>query len=143
LANPDEKRDRVSRMADFAVWIARARPVLGWHRSKFSDAYEANRGTAGDAVIQSDRIAQAILDLREREHGHWEGSATDLTAALPVSEALRKQKSFPALNKMPERLTRLQDTLAGVGVDIAFDRARDRSRKKIIVLTRREDQPTM
>jgi len=91
-------------------------------------------------VIQSDVIAQAILDLLEQEHGLWEGTATDLITALPVSEATRKQKGFPAPNTLPERLTRLQNTLAGVGVEIAFDHASDSSRKKIIKLTRREGQ---
>ncbi|MGH7113287.1 MAG: hypothetical protein ACREE9_02195, partial [Stellaceae bacterium] len=141
LANPDEKPDQLPRMADFAVWIARARPVLGWHKSKFTEAYDSNRGSTGDAVIQSDAIAQAILDLLEQERGRWEGTATELLGALPVGEATRKQKGFPAPNTLPERLTRLQNTLAGVGVEIAFDRASDRTRKKLIVLTWPEKHP--
>jgi len=159
LANPDEKPDHLPRMADFAVWIARARSALGWHPSKFSDAYEENRGSTGDAVIQSDVIAQAILDLFELprdekdEHwtggswdpeqkrwvgGTWTGTSTELLAALPVAEAVRKQKGFPAPNRLAEKLTRLQNTLAGEGIEIAFARAANPGRKRIIVLTRRE-----
>ena len=111
------------------------RPVLGWHKARFTDAYEANRGSASDAVIQSDMIAQALLDLIEQQHGRWVGTATDLLAALPVSEATRKQKGFPAPNTLPERLTRLQNTLAGLGLEIAFTKSTDRTRKKVIVLT--------
>jgi hypothetical protein len=141
LANPDEKPDDPPRMADFATWSARARPALGWNKDKFAEAYTANREGAGDAVIQSDIIAQAIIDLIEQEHGYWEGTATELIAALPISEAVRKQKGFPAPNALSERLTRLQNTLAGIGVEIAFMRGPKPLRKRVITLSRREDAP--
>ncbi len=112
LGNPDARLARPPRMADFALWIERARPGLGWHEDKFSEAYEANRGSAGDAVIQNDALAQALIELLEQEHGHWQGSSTELIAALPVSEAVRRQKSFPAPNTLPDRLVRLTNTLA-------------------------------
>jgi hypothetical protein len=92
-------------------------------------------------VIQSDIIAQAIIDLIEQEHGYWEGTATELIAALPISEAVRKQKGFPAPNALSERLTRLQNTLAGIGVEIAFMRGPKPLRKRVITLSRREDAP--
>jgi putative DNA primase/helicase len=135
LANPDEP----PRMADFATWTARARPALGWHKDTFTAAYKTNREGSGDAVIQSDIIAQALIDLLEQEHGYWEGTATELIAALPVSQEVRKQKGFPAPNALSERLTRLQNTFVGVGVEIAFTRGPAPQRKRVITLSRRED----
>jgi hypothetical protein len=141
LANPDERPDCLPRMADFEVWIARARPALGWPRELFTEAYQKNQESAGDAVMESDPIAPAIIELLDSNKGRWQGNATELLAALPIGDAVRKQKGFPAPNTISERLTRLQNTLAAEGVEIAFHKASDASRKRTIVLKRSPAAP--
>ncbi len=51
------------RMADFARWVTAAEPALGWPDGAFMAAYDANREAVGDAAIDGNAVATAILYL--------------------------------------------------------------------------------
>ena len=156
LANPDARPARLPRMADFAVWLERARSVLGWHETRFAEAYEANRGSAAEAVIDSSVIGQALVEMLEKlpatpecelmecphrgqEHVHWSGTATALLAALPVDEAARRQRGFPQPHTLRGALDRLKATLAGIGIEFSKPglHTADKSKRRLLILTRR------
>jgi len=91
------------RMADFGVWMARATTALGWHPNKFTEAYNANRAPAAMDVVERDTIGPPILELidsqqvTERPDGRltqrWEGTATALLNALPVTPKAASRKA--------------------------------------------------
>lgn len=84
--------DRIPRMADFAVWIEAASPALGWKSGAFLDAYEHNRRTASDVVLE----APVVEPLRKIALP-WTGTATELLNELDrlACNRARRAKSWP------------------------------------------------
>jgi hypothetical protein len=54
---------RKPRMADFAVFSYAAASAFGWTGEEFLEAYEANRMTRVERVVEADPVAEAILRL--------------------------------------------------------------------------------
>jgi len=83
--------EKLPRMADLAHWIVAAEPALPWEGAKFVDAYRHARDDMVETSIGADLVATAILDM-VREQGAWQGTATELLAAL---DARRNGKPAP------------------------------------------------
>ena len=70
--------DPSARMADFARWAAAASTGLGWSPATFFSIYHTNRATAEESLIESDPIANAIIEFAKSHQPCWEGTMTDL-----------------------------------------------------------------
>ncbi len=69
--------------------------------------------------------------------GFWEGTASDLLTHLDeyAGEKVAKKKEWPKKpNVLSNALRRLAPTLRMTGIDVAFDKATDKSRQRIIRL---------
>jgi hypothetical protein len=75
-SQPRREARRSAAMADFATCTARARPVPGWHKTTFTDAYKTNREGSGDAVIRSG--AGQVHPLRPHAATARSGSAASV-----------------------------------------------------------------
>ncbi len=121
--------------------MAAAEPGLGWEPGTFMEAYRADRAGAVERTVEGDAVASAMVAMVERVNLPWEGSATELLAALDleVKEQVRALKTWP---KMPAqlsgRLRRAASSLRQIGIEIEFgDRASPKDRKRLIVIRRR------
>lgn len=129
------KLDRLPRMADFAKWVAAAEEALPWPAGGFLEAYLGNRAEAVEEALEADTVAAAVKALLEK-HGNWQGTASDLLAALEpyVPEGARRTRGWPSSPKsLGSRLRRAATFLRQVGVDIAFERE-PRTGRRIIRL---------
>jgi hypothetical protein len=135
LQNKDAvKLDNPPRMADFSKWVMAAEPGLGWEPGSFMNAYNDNRSTAVGIGLESDVLAQAIIDF-QKDYPTWDGTTTDLINALEenVSEKILKSKLWPkAANVLSNRLRRLAPVLREVGIEVEFGIREGRKRNRLI-----------
>jgi hypothetical protein len=135
LQNKDTvKLDNPPRMADFSKWIMAAEPGLGWEIGSFMNAYNENRSTAVGIGLESDVLAQAIIDF-QKDYPTWDGTATDLINELEenVSEKILKSKLWPkAANVFSNRLRRLAPVLREVGIEVEFGAREGKKRNRLI-----------
>ena len=126
------------RLADFAKWLTAAEPGLGWESGTFMQAYSDNRRSVSDSAFEADAVAIAIRDLMATRVEPWEGTPTELLAALEghASEHARKMRTWPATAQgLGNRLDRVAPLLRGQG--LAFERMK--SGNRIIRIFRRPD----
>jgi hypothetical protein len=135
LQNKDTvKLDNPPRMADFSKWVMAAESGLGWESGSFMTAYNENRSTAVGIGLESDVLAQAIIDF-QKDYPTWDGTATDLINALEenVSEKILKSKLWPkAANVLSNRLRRLAPVLREVGIEVEFGAREGKKRNRLI-----------
>lgn len=134
LRNIDKvKLDRLPRMADFAKWVTAAEPSLPWQTGEFMAAYTGNREEAIDLALEADVVATAVRALVEK-HGPWEGTATELLAALEghISEQVKKSKAWPKTARtLGNRLRRSATFLRQTGVQLESGREPGTGRRLI------------
>jgi hypothetical protein len=84
-------------MADFARWVVAAEPDLGLDDGAFMRAYQANRRAANEIALEANQMAAVMAELVEKHKGSWEGTATELLAAINevASEDLQRLRSGP------------------------------------------------
>ncbi len=112
--------DRLPRMADFAVWAAACETAY-WPEGTFTAAYERNRASTVDTVIESDPVGAAIRMLMQTQEA-WTGTATELLNVLTglVDEGTRKDRSWPKTSSVLSGKVKRAATFlrkAGVSVD--------------------------
>jgi len=132
-ALPDVKLDSLPRMADFAIWATACESAL-WPKGTFADAYESNRDSAIETVIENDPVSNGIRQLMDNREV-WAGTATKLLDDLcqHVDERLRNNRRWPSDPKaLSGRLRRGATFLRTVGVHISHERENDRNRTRII-----------
>jgi len=89
----DPAPPELPRMADFASFMWRAAPGLGWEPKALLDAYAKNQVEGAQIVFEAEGLGAAIVDLLAlRNPREWEGTATELLQDLPVDEKGRKAK---------------------------------------------------
>ena len=136
---PNVKLQQLPRMADFAKLAVAAETALKTDGAlTFLEAYQVNRDEATEAVIESSPLGDKLRDL-VLINGSWEGTATQLLAALneKATDSERRAKNWPAApNRLKTPLQRLAPSLRKVGVGVEYDRKRESSK---IVLTRLSD----
>lgn len=70
--------------ADFAEWSAAGLPSLGFDADEFAAAYERNRASTRELPLEASPIVDSLMKLLHG--GSWEGSASELLAALERSQ---------------------------------------------------------
>ena len=84
------------RLADFARWVEAGAPAFGWEPGAFLKVYDANRASADELALDASPIGPALLAFVD-ECGEWQGTATELLAALNerTGETARKERGWP------------------------------------------------
>ncbi|MGD8238008.1 MAG: toprim domain-containing protein [Armatimonadota bacterium] len=123
-----EQRGDLSRMADFAQWIAAAEPAL--HEAEvfadldFAGVYAANRRAAGENVLEASVIGKWLMELAEER---WQGTAGEMLAELEerAGERTTRLRAWPkTASSLGKRLTRLAPALREAGYHCERERAR-------------------
>jgi hypothetical protein len=129
--------DRIPRMADFAWRVVAAESEMPWDKETFLSIYGENRAGMLEAAADNDVVAQAIRKLANDvaseayqmppggTAGIWEGTTTDLLAALRtrVDERVAGSKLFPQTpSSLGARVRRVAPALRAVGIDVATGR---------------------
>jgi hypothetical protein len=134
---PRTKLDRLPRMADFALWATACEISPG----AFMRAYESNRASAVEVVLEADLVAGAVRKLMA-DGPEWSGTAAELLSALTefVDENLRRGRDWPtAANVLAGRLRRAATNLRKVGIEVRFER-RPHIGTRVIRITTRPDK---
>jgi hypothetical protein len=124
---PQTKPARLPRMADFAK-LAIACETAWWPAGTFEAAYDANRADAVEALLEADPVGTAARSFVASRKS-WTGTATELDGMLrAMSGNLTGVIDWPAEPRiLASRLKALATSLLKVGVEVNFDRARDRA----------------
>jgi hypothetical protein len=121
---PDIHLEQLPRMADFALW-ATACETAFWPAGTFARAYQANRRTAIEDLIEADPVAARVRAIMANRR-MWTGRASDLlrAGADPTADGL--SDGVPGWPKNPRalagRLRRAQTFLRTVGIEMTFRR---------------------
>jgi len=121
---PRTKIARLPRMADFALWGTACEREPG----VFMRAYEANRSSAVEVILEADLVATAVRALMKNRGGaEWSGSASKLLTALNINdvldESLRRGRDWPTRpGILSGRLRRAATNLRKAGIEVSFDR---------------------
>ena len=111
-------------MADFALW-ATACETAFWPAGTFARAYQANRTTAMEDLIEADLVAARVRKLMANRHT-WTGSAADLLRAGLDGVRDRRSGELAGWPKTPRalagRLRRAQTFLRTMGIEMSFCR---------------------
>lgn len=136
-AIPNTKLDSLPRMADFALWASACEGAL-WPAGTFMAAYRENCETTVDDVLEANPVASAVLSLMDIET-EWSGTAGSLLEACnnEVSEAVQRSKFWPTSGRvLSNHLKRCATFLRKTGLEITWERSKDRSRTRIIKIKR-------
>jgi hypothetical protein len=138
---PGVRLEQLPRMADFALW-ATACETAFWPTGTFAPAYQANRRTAIENLIDADLVAARVRDIM-RNRSTWTGSAADLLHAGIDSAGDGPSSGAAAWPKNPRalagRLRRAQTFLRALGIDISFTREGRTGTRLIRIYTRAEN----
>ena len=132
---PNIQLPKKPRLADFAVWVTAAEPLLGWSEGAFMDAYVQNQSATNDLALEASPIAAAIQALVR--DGEIEATATDLLQTLQryAGENAGSQRSWPANGQgLSNALRRLAPNLRKSGIEVSFSRGPNRSRRRLITV---------
>lgn len=132
---------RLPRMADFARLACAAAPVFGWKAEDMLDAIESNRRTAVAAVVEADAVGTALVALMHGRSAAWQGTATELLAALAahVPEAAQKERGWPKDGtRLSARLRRVVPALRRSGLTVDMPNGGGRDGRRITVWTSAE-----
>jgi hypothetical protein len=107
-------------MADAALWVEAAAPVLGWERGDFVRAFIANQEELQRHIVHADLVAAAVVRLMESEQ-LWEGNSTNLLKALTAvtPQDVQRMKEWPkAANSLSAKLRRAAPGLRMTGIEV-------------------------
>jgi hypothetical protein len=125
------KLEPLPRMADFAQWGYSIADHLGISGKGFLKLYAKNAMLQHNEVIDSDPVAQSIMNLAKAE-GSFEGTPTELHQRckeyLPEEET--RDRSWPkAVAVFSKRFNRVIHNLQELGLNVEFSRQRERKIK--------------
>jgi hypothetical protein len=126
---PQTRLARLPRMADFALWGTACEREAG----AFMRAYENNRASAVEVVLEADLVATAVrILMRTRDGKGWAGTSTSLLKALNevVEEDQRRGRDWLGSPRaLSGRLRRAATNLRKIGIEVAIVReGHDRAR---------------
>ncbi len=126
--------DSYPRMADFTKWVTAAESSLGWESGSFQKEYENNLALAIENNLETDVLAQSIIELMAML-GKWEGSFSDLLSELgkqidPRVGGTRQWPKSPSV--LSNRIRRLAPTLLEIGIEVDFDQRETGTGRKIV-----------
>lgn len=125
IRNRDMPRPaRLPRMADFALWVERAAPQLGWQPGAFIDAYRRMRDDTSGALIEASPIAQTVLNFA-RDEKRWTGTADELLSRLNrLVDVADRPKGWPGTARaLGDALRRIAPPAHVAGVSLEFRRS--------------------
>jgi hypothetical protein len=111
------------RMADFALWATACEQAF-WPAGTFALAYEANRRSAVDDVVDADPLSARIRELMTTRTA-WSGTAADLLCLGRdrSPDPFSNEDSWPRSPRaLAGRLRRAQSHLRALGIEIVFNR---------------------
>ena len=121
---PEVRLDHLPRMADFVLWSTACERIF-CSAGGFQQAYEANRRSAIEDVIEADPVAGCVRELMNKQTV-WIGTASDLlrTGAEFWSQGgWRRCSDCPrSARALAGRLRRAQAPLRVLGIEISFSR---------------------
>jgi hypothetical protein len=132
---------QLPRMADLALW-ATACETAFWPSGTFGRAYQANRKTAIQDLIDADPVAAQIWEIMANR-STWTGSASDLLRAGADLAGRGLASGATDWPKNPRalagRLRRAQPFLRALGIGVTFTREGRTGTRVIRIRTRAED----
>lgn len=134
---PETKLDRLPRMADFALFSTACETALWGTSGAFMNAYDENRASTIDDVLDASPVANAIrLFMAPRES--WTGTATELLEALSELVVGNPDRSWPKSGRgMSGQLRRAAPFLRQAGLNVSMDqKSTDRDRKRLIIISK-------
>ncbi|WP_329036142.1 ATP-binding protein [Streptomyces sp. NBC_01725] len=129
---PGVRLASMPRMADFARVLAAVDQTQGWHTL---DDYLATSADVATDAMEGDPFAMAIARLVDQT-GVWRGTAGQLLEVLPAP--LVRPPNWPKdATRASGRVKRLAPLLRSIGITVDdTQRSRDRTRHKLLILTR-------
>jgi hypothetical protein len=125
---PRTKLARLPRMADFALWGTACERTPG----AFMRAYENNRASAVEIILEADLVATAVRTLMKVRGGaEWAGTSSALLKDLNevVDEGQHRDRAWPSQpNVLSGRLRRAATNLRKVGIEVTFEAGHRRGR---------------
>ncbi len=112
---PAVQLDRLPRMADFARLAVACEQAAG-ERPTFLDAYSGNQRSGHELALEDDQLADTLRRFIDGlPDGAWQGTATELLAALTPLASDPKARDWPKrANALTGRLRRLAPALGRV-----------------------------
>lgn len=123
---PQVKLEQLPRMADFAKLGVAASPALGLQPEDFLNAYQQNQQATHELTLEGLPVVTALKTLLEKQPT-WEGTATDLHAALTscCSPQMQRGKNWSTSARgLSSMLRRLAPSLRSSGIEVCFHRTR-------------------
>lgn len=136
---PSVRLDSMPRMADFARVLAAVDQVTGWQT--LPDYLAASSNVASDA-LEGDLFGSAVAAL-VTQAGAWTGTAAQLLEQVQPPYGARPLDWPKDATRASGRVKRLAPLLRSVGITVDdTQRSRDRTRHKLLILTRTDpDDP--
>uniref|UniRef100_A0A7V4WMA9 ATP-binding protein n=1 Tax=Candidatus Caldatribacterium saccharofermentans TaxID=1454753 RepID=A0A7V4WMA9_9BACT len=138
------KLDRLPRMADFARWVVACEEALPWRPGTFLEVYSENRQ---ETILQATELDPFICALRNLvSEGEWEGTPTELLAALSssVSEAVKRSSSWPSTpERLGRKIKRSMSFLRALGIAVESYRKSGGSRTRVYRIFRESPDKTV
>lgn len=129
----------IPRMADFAVWVTAAEPGLELPEGSFLRAYQNDRATSHQTILDGSLVGRAIIGL-VASAGTWRGTPSELLAELNSerrsNEPTRRASEWPKnARKLAGDLRYLAPSLRATGISVTIpDRRTGRTKRLEIVL---------
>lgn len=138
------------RLADFALFMAAAELGMchdaggalrigggeDWRPGDFLEAYTGAQRDVSAATTEDDCVAAALVRMAGHGPWSWEGTASQLLEDLRRFTTDPLPRDWPkAANAMTSRLRRAATALRNIGFTVEFDKARDASRSRLILLS--------
>ena len=132
---PSINLPEMPRMADFAEW-ATACETAFWPSGTFMAAYNSNLEEVIDTVIEADLVGSTVRQFAQEERT-WDGTVSELLDAMRVfsNESATRSRDWPnSPEALSNRLRRAATFLRKVGVEISFDREKDKQRSRTVTI---------
>jgi hypothetical protein len=135
---PNTKLSELPRMADAVLWASACERALGWEKGSILRAFKANQRKAVEVAVDGDPMSAAIYELmHDRES--WQGTATQLLAALRMRTDQGEQRSLPSgPSGLGQVINRASTSLRKLGIEIRQWKENNKKRARMIEITRRD-----
>ncbi|MBP7232190.1 MAG: hypothetical protein KBA28_09685 [Syntrophaceae bacterium] len=115
------KLEKMTRMADFCLWITAAESSLNWHPGDFMKVYRGNIQEMVQTTVDADSVATAIKEFLNDYPEGFNGTPTELLRILTdrVDDQTAKAKQWPkAPHVLTGKLRRAATSLRSFGIEV-------------------------
>ena len=133
------KVNRLPRMADWYHWVRAATEdsAMGVSAEEFEQAFKYSRELSRELAIDASPTGRPLLLLLEENEGHWTGTSMELLEelrALTRANRLCVETCLRSPEALRHALKRIEPDLQAEGLFVTYDRAKSRSRERLIIL---------